>query len=209
MNQLILPEEFVLVLHRPEGSYYASDHTGAAELGELVLAGHVQLANKKVTPLTATPTGIEWADNALDWLHRKRRPVQAATFIQSRTNARNNHAEALAGRGLMHREDKKFLFIPYKKYYPEQSTRNLLVGRVRAAARDEVALDERLALLCALTQATGLAPKLGMDSAERARLKQISKGEQVGEVVSDVITATMAVIAVAGAAAAAGGAAGS
>lgn len=209
MNQLSLPEEFVLLLHRPEGSFYASDHTGAAELGELVLNRQVELTNKKVTPLATAPTGRAWADDALAWLHRKGKPVQAATFIQSRTNARRRHADALVARGLMYCEQKKFLFIPYQKYFPELSTRNLLVGRVRAAARDEVPLDERLALLCALTQATGLAPKLGLDSAERARLKQISKGEQVGEAVSDVITATMTVIAVAGAAAAAGGAAGS
>ncbi|MEB3370765.1 hypothetical protein R4I43_25515 [Saccharopolyspora sp. S2-29] len=58
MTTLSLPEEFVLLLHKSNGSYYASsDHTGAAELGELVLTERVGLEDKKLTVLDAEPSG--------------------------------------------------------------------------------------------------------------------------------------------------------
>ncbi|MFC7342584.1 GOLPH3/VPS74 family protein [Saccharopolyspora griseoalba] len=208
MHRLSLPQEFVLLLHRQEGSYYACDHTGAAELAELLLTQRIQLADKKVSPLVHEPTAVAWVDDALSWLHRRGKPVAAATFIQSRTDARNQHAESLLASGLMRREDKKFLFIPYRKYHPEPHTRQLLVERIRSSVRGMAALDERMVLLCALVHATGLAPKLGLDRQERARLKEISKGNELGTAVQDVTAATVAAVTVAAtAAAAAGGAA--
>lgn len=208
MTALSLPEEFVLLLHKSNGSYYStSDYTGAAELGELVLTERVGLEKKKLTVLDAEPTGIGWIDQAVAFLQHKsgpkQKPVAATTFIQSRRGARKAHAAALAERGLMHREQKSFLRISYDRFAPDPGSREALIARIRAAARNEVELDEHLALLAALTHATGLYVVLGLDRAERKRLKEISKGEQLGSAVRDVIAQTTATIAAATAAGAA------
>ncbi|TDD85318.1 GPP34 family phosphoprotein [Saccharopolyspora karakumensis] len=207
MTALSLPEQFVLLLHKPNGSYCStSDHTGAAELGELVLAGRLRLEKKKLTALDAEPAGIGWIDEAVEHLRHKagpkRKSVAATTFIQSRRNARKVHATALAERGLMHRQQKSFLRISYDRFTPDPGSRDALVARIRAATRNEVELDDRLALLAALVHATGLHVVLGLDRAERKRLKEISKGEQLGGAVRDVIAETTAVLAVTTAAAA-------
>ncbi|WP_406688378.1 GPP34 family phosphoprotein [Saccharopolyspora sp. ID03-671] len=212
MTHLSLPEEFVLLLHKPRGSYYATaDHTGAAELGELVLTERFALTDKKLTVLDPASTGTAWIDESVEFVQRKAgpkgRPLAATTFIQSRRKARERHAEALVERGLMRRERRKALFIPYDHFTPDPGTRDALAARIRAAARNEVQLDERLAMLAALVQATGLQTHLGLDKAERKRLKEISKGEELGGAVRDVIAQTTAVltaVTVAGAAAASG-----
>ncbi|MEB3370764.1 GPP34 family phosphoprotein [Saccharopolyspora sp. S2-29] len=111
----------------------------------------------------------------------------------------------------MRRERKKFLLISYDAFTPDPGARDALVARIRAAARNEVELDERLALLAALVHATGLHAHLGLDKAERKRLKEISKGEQLGAAVRDVVAQTTAMLAattVVAAGAASGGATG-
>lgn len=200
MTTLSLPEEFVLLLHKSNGSYYAaSDYTGAAELGELVLTERVGLESKKLVVLDSEPTGVGWLDDAAELLARKagpkNKPVHATTYIQSRTAARKQHAEALAERGLMRRERKSMLLIKYDSFTPDPGSRDALIARIRAAARSEVELDERLALLAALVHATGLYVHFGLDKAERKRLKEISKGEQLGGAVRDVIAQTTALLA--------------
>lgn len=201
MTALSLPEEFVLLLHMPNGSYCStSDYTGAAELGELVLTDRVRLEKKKLTVLDAEPSGTGWIDDALALVARKagpkNKPVPATTYIQSRTSARKQHAEALAERGLMRHERKSMLLIKYDGFTPDPGSRDALIARIRGAARNEIELDDRLALLAALVHATGLHVVLGLDRAERKRLKEISKGEQLGGAVRDVIAETTAVLAV-------------
>ncbi|SFS85629.1 GOLPH3/VPS74 family protein [Saccharopolyspora flava] len=211
MTQLSLPEEFVLLLHKPRGFHYVTaDHTGAAEMGELVLTERFALTDKKLTVLDPEPTGTAWIDESVEYVQRKAgprgRPLAATTFIQSRRKAREQHAEALVERGLMRSERRRSLFIPYNHFTPDPGTRDVLAARIRAAARDEIPLDERLAMLAALVHATGLEKHLGLSLIERKRLRDISKGEELGGAVRDVIAQTTAMLA---AAAVAGGAAGS
>lgn len=211
MTTLSLPEEFVLLLHKPNGSYYSSsNHVGAAELGELVLTERVGLENKKLRVLDAGPSGTAWIDEGIALINRKAgaksKPVAATTYIQSRNSARKQHAEALAARGLMHHERTKWLMFTSNSYTPDPGSRDALIARIKAAARNEVELDEHLALLAALVHATGLHSHFGLARAERKRLKEISKGEQLGTAVRDVIAQTTAVIAMTATTAAAGGA---
>lgn len=214
MTTLSLPEEFVLLLHKPNGSYHASsNHVGAAELGELVLTGRVGIEDKKLRVLDAAPSGTAWIDESIALITRKAgakgKPVPATTYIQSRGPARKQHAEALAARGLVRHERTKWLMFTSNSFTPDPGTRDALIARVRAAARNEVELDERLALLAALVHATGLHSHFGLDRAERKRLKEISKGEQLGDAVRDVIAQTTAIIAVTAAVSASAGTAGS
>ncbi|MCI2418950.1 GPP34 family phosphoprotein [Saccharopolyspora sp. K220] len=213
MTALTLPEEFVLLLQKDNGSYYStSDYVGAAELGELVLRHRVEFVGKKIRVLDASPSGIDWLDESMAFLARKagsaNKPVAAPRLVQHRRSVRKVHCAALAQRGLMRHEPKKALFIPYDKYFPDTAARQALVAEIRAVARRERELDNRLALLAALVHATGLVRSLGLDRAERKRLKEISKGEQLGQAVEAVVAAATAAItagAVAATTASAGG----
>ncbi|KAA5836270.1 GPP34 family phosphoprotein [Saccharopolyspora hirsuta] len=199
MTSLTLPEEFVLLLQRDNGSHHSSaDHTGAAELGELVLQRRVSFTGKKIQVDDPSPSGVGWIGESIGYLQRKagprHKPVAATTFIQSRRGARKRHCAALVQRGLMRHEQRSALFIPYDKYFPDQTARTSLVEEIRSAARGEQELDNRLALLAALTHATGLVRHLGFERAERKRLKEISKGEALGKAVEQVVAAATVAI---------------
>ena len=215
MTTLSLPEQFVLLLYKDNGSYRATaDHTGAAELGELVLRERVEFEGKKLRLLDVSSTGTPWIDEATEWLTAKsgpkNKPVDAPRFIQSRRAARKAHVAALVGRGVFREEKRTFLgFIPGDKHYPDGGTQQRLLDELHQVARQERELDDRMALLAALVHATGLSGSLGFDRAERKRLKEISKGENLGEAVQAVIASTTAVFVAVAAASAAGGAASS
>ncbi|MER7078634.1 Golgi phosphoprotein 3 (GPP34) [Saccharopolyspora kobensis] len=199
MTSLTLPEEFVLMLQRENGSYYAaSDHAGAAELGELVLRNRVSFTGKKVQVDDPSPTGLGWADECIAYLQQKggpkAKPVAATSFIQHRRKVRKQHCAALVERGLMRHEQRTALLIPYDKYFPDQATRTALIDELRSIARAERELDNRSALLAALVHATGLVRHFGFERAERKRLKEISKGEELGKAVAAVIAAATAAI---------------
>lgn len=206
MTSLTLPEEFVLLLQREDGSHpSASDHTGAAELGELVLRNRVSFTGKKIQVDDPSPTGLGWADEGIAYLQQKggpkAKPVAATSFIQHRRKVRKLHCAGLVERGLMQHEQRTMLFIPYDRYFPEQATRAALIDELRSIARNERELDDRSALLAALVHATGLVRHFGFDRAERKRLKEISKGEELGKAVAAVIAAATAAIAASTAAA--------
>jgi hypothetical protein len=215
MTALTLPEEFVLLLHKDNGSYYStSDYTGAAELGELVLRHRVEFVGKKIQVLDANPSGIGWLDESIAFLVKKagaaNKPVAGPRFVQHRRGVRKVHCAALAERGVMRRERKSALFIPYDKYFPDTATRQALIAEIRAVARGEVELDNRRALLAALVHATNLVRALGpLERAERKRLKEIGKGEQLGKTVEAVVAAATAAIVTSAAGAATAGSAGS
>ncbi len=198
---LSLPEEFVLLLHKDNGSYYATaDYTGAAELGELVVQHRVEFAGKKVKLVDPSLSGVSWIDEAVAFLAEKNaatKPVAATHYIQHRRSARKVHAAALAGRGLMRHERTKALgFIPSEKYFPDTTARNEVLGALHAVARGERELGNRLAVLAALVNATNLAWSLGFDRAERKRLKEIGNGERFGaEVDASVAAANAALMA--------------
>ena len=196
-----LPEEFVLLLHKDNGSYYATaDYTGAAELGELVVQHRVEFAGKKVKLVDPRPSGVSWVDEAVAFLAKKNaatKPIATTHYVQHRRSARKVHAAALAGRGLMRHERTKALgFIPSEKYFPNAIARNEVLGSLHAVARGERELGDRLAVLAALVNATNLAWSLGFDRAERKRLKEIGNGEQFGaEVAASVAAANAAIMA--------------
>jgi hypothetical protein len=113
--------------------------------------------------------------------------VNAWQFVHHRRSARKVHGAALAERGLMRREQKTALFIPYDTYVPDSAAREVLLDEIRAAARGECKPDQRLVVLASLMHATMLAWSLGLDRAERKGLKEISKDEPLGKVVRYVV----------------------
>lgn len=198
MSGLTLPEEFVLLLQKDNGSYHSmSDYPGAAELGELVLRHRVEFTDKKkLTVVDASPSGTGWLDEGMAYLVKKagerNKPVAAASFVQHRRGVRKTHCHALVERGLMRHERKSALLIPYDKFYPDQAAREALIEEMRGVANDRLELDNRRALLAALLHTTKLVGALGLDRDGRKRLKEISKGEQLGKAVEAVVAAATA-----------------
>lgn len=211
-----LPEQFVLLLHKDNGSYYlSSDYTGAAELGELVILRRVEFADKrKIAVRDPSSTGSPGLDAALALLVKRagdrNKLVDAGKVIQSRRQAKHEARASLAERGLLSPERRTMLgVIPHEKFVPDTTARAQLVSDLRAVAHDERELDNRSALLAAIVHASGLVRNLGFDRAARKRLKEISKGEQLGSAVEAVVASGTAAITAAAGGAAAGAATGS
>ena len=190
MDEMTLPEEFVLLLQGESGWYQlAQDNTDLAELGELLLRGRVELVGKKIQVLDASPSGIGWLDEFMAQLRKKagptNRPVHASLLYPRQQ--RKVHRAALAERGLMRQEQETALFIPYTKYFPDTGTRQALLDEIREAARGEREPDKRLVLLAALVSTVGLTWALGLDRAERKGLKEISKDEPFSKLAADLV----------------------
>lgn len=201
MTTLTLPEEFVLLLHKPNGTYYVTaDYSSAAEVGELVLRHRIELEDKQVRVLDAEPSGVEWADELIARVTEKAgqedKPVNVAAILGDRRSALKDHRAALVEHGLLTHQPKKFLgIIPSDRYYPDEAAHEALLSEIREAARTERELDNRLALLCSLVYVSGLVHSLKFDKSERAVLKSISEGEALGGAVEEVVAAASVAIA--------------
>jgi len=215
---LPLPAEMALLLHRPDGSAHRSRAaliTGAAEIGELALLGHIGSAGgTKVQLLDARPTGVPWQDAVLAGLAGKAgprgKPINLGSWLQHRRGAFHEHRELLVRSGLLRHERSKALgFVPVDKYVPEPQAQRRLVVEVRDAARGVREIDARLATRCALVHVADLGRSLGCPKPELAALKEISRGNGLSEAVRRVLEASsaavMAAITAAGAASTTGG----
>lgn len=204
MNDLVLPQQFALLLHLPHGSVYLSaDYTGAAELGELAMRGEIEIEGKKARLIERKPDSPDWVREVLDVVERqagpKGKPVDIGNLQFARRNAVKTHRAALLERGLLeHKPRKRLGVFPDNRYVPDETARGELLQAVRDAAAQRRELDERLAPLCALVAASGLAYGLGLNRAERNALKTVASEENVGEAVEQGISAatTAALIAV-------------
>lgn len=215
LRPVTLPDEFVLLLHRPGGGYRCAQVdllTSVAELGELALRGRVEVAaSAKLTVLDPRSTGIGWADELLGRLVRKSgpkgKPVELTGVLPGRLGRFREHRGLLAAHGVLrHRRRKLLGFIPDDLYVPVEPARESLVAEVRDAARLRRTVDGRLAVLCALVHAAGIGPSLGCDAGERAVLESVWRGDGLGEAELRPLAAVSAVTAVAVSAAAAGAA---
>lgn len=202
---MTLPEQFVLLLHRPTGSFYATaNQTVAAELGELVLRNRVAFEKKKLRVIDPGPTGTPRLDALLATLDKKARrnskAVDPSPLLQSQGAAFKAHRAGLTDRRLLvHRPTKLLGLFPANRYLPDEQVRATLLGEIRQVARVDRPIDNQLALLCALVHASGLSRPLGFDKPERAILKSISKGEALGDAVIAAAAIGIGAIAAAGA----------
>lgn len=213
-NPAGLPGDVVLLLHAPTGRRYQSANppvaTAAAEIGELALRHRIAIEGKKLRVVDHSSTGVNWLDQLIADLLRKSgpygKPVTISSWIGGRSWAFKTHRHGLTLHGLLHLEQRKVLGVfPDDRYYADPMVRDALIAELGRVARVEQPIDERLALLTAITHATGLARSLGFGPQERRMMKSIARGEHLGNAVTEVVAATTAAIAVAAGAAAAGG----
>lgn len=199
-----LVADVMQLLHKPNGTSFASAHPGvataAAEVGELVLWHRIAVEGKKLSVIDQSPTGVAWMDEQLAAMARKSgprgKPIKIASWLSGKGAAFTVHRQGLAEHGLLSYEKRKFLgFIPYHRFFPEPLVRDTLISELGRVARVERPIDNRLALLTAIVYATGLAHSLGFGRQERRMMKSIAKGEQLGGAVDEVVAATTVAIA--------------
>lgn len=209
-----LPDEFVLLLHKPGGSYFASyNHTIAAQIGELVLRERVTLEKeKKLRLLDSSTVRLASLEHLTDRLAKKaghkNKPVSVSSLVGYNGAAFKAHRAVLVDHGALTHYPRKFLgLIPNDRYVPEETSRENLIHELRQVAREETLPTNRLALLAALVHTSGLVRKLGFDKSERAGLKAISEGEELSTAVAASVAtanASIAAVVAAGAVGAAG-----
>ncbi|MER5393389.1 GPP34 family phosphoprotein [Saccharopolyspora sp. NPDC002686] len=199
-NLLTLPDEFALLLHKPNGSHYVSANpntaTAAAEIGELVLRGRMAPRGTAIQLLDAASCGQPWMDELLAEFQRAagrdNLPVELSWWLPMRTTAFFAHRSVLVDRGVLRRERRTFLgFLPDDRYHPDRAIRGALLAELHALARDELPIDGRLALLGTLVHRSGLVHALDFDRGERTRLKSLANREDLGDDVTPAVTAAI------------------
>ncbi len=128
---LTLPEElYLLALHEVKGRVPNSIAIGiyfglgAAVLAELVLLGKVKLdEHKKVVVVDAMPTGDEVINEGLEKIQASERPRKTAHWVEELSSIHKldkRMARKLMEKGILYKEEKRYLgVIPYEAY-PEQ-----------------------------------------------------------------------------------------
>lgn len=188
-NLLALPDEFVLLVHRPNGTCDTAAGpvlgTVAAEVAELALQRRVEVRDGVVRLVDGSSTGQPWMDRMLAEFRDRAGEggeLDLRVWLQSRTGAFRTHRHVLVERGLLRRERRRFLGVfPDDRYHPDRPNRDALVAELREAARGDRPLDDRLALLCALVYRTGLVHVLGFAHAEVTRMRAIAAARDLGD----------------------------
>lgn len=194
-----LPEELLLLLHKPNGRAFVNvdSHAvvAAAEVAELVLRGRVELRGKllgtaDLVLLDRGTTEVEWLDRDLEllafWMRSRSASISLRSWFPLRRTAFTEHRARLCAAGsLEYRRDRLFGFLPYERYFPLERERGARLEELFSVARGEKDVDDRTVLLVALAHSSGLCRELGFERPLRKRLRAISRGELAGEAASD------------------------
>ncbi|GAA2665517.1 MULTISPECIES: GPP34 family phosphoprotein [Actinosynnema] len=214
-----LADELVLICYSDEGKpsfthpILGYGVTGAL-LTELVLAGRVDLADKKVVVTDPTPTGEPAVDALLARLAEADKPRKPQQWMHKLYKESTTKVlDGLVERGVVRREAAKVLLVFPTTRYPTPDGRQPALeadarARLRAALEGDGPVDERTAALCALIGAARQERKVLPDVPKdrlKARLKEIGEGAWASEAVRKAIDEIQLAL-VAGAAVAAAGA---
>ncbi|MEV6487527.1 GPP34 family phosphoprotein [Actinoplanes sp. NPDC051633] len=213
-----LPEEFALIAYHDDGTpvtdgTHLDNGLGGALLLELALAEKIDVADKKVVVLDATPTGDRVVDDALARIagDKPRKPKDWVSKFSKDT--RRQVMAGLVASGVVREEKGKVLLVFPRTKYPaahgvEPVAETEARQRMRAAIDRSGPVEPRTAALCALIAATGMEKKVFADMDRKlvkVRLKEIGQGDWAAAAVKkaiDEIQAAVITAAVAGSAAA-------
>jgi hypothetical protein len=206
-----LPEEFVLLAYRDDGTpvtdgMHLDNGLGGALLLELALAEKVDVVDKKVVVLDATPTGDPLIDSALRQVAedaKERKPGHWITKFAE--DARAQVLDQLVTEGVVRQEKDKVLWVFPRTRYPaahgvEPVAETEARQRMVAAVSGSGPVEPRTAALCALVAATDLDSKIFADLDRRQvkdRLKEIGEGAWAATAVKKSIEEIQAALMIA------------
>ncbi|MFL1462199.1 GPP34 family phosphoprotein [Roseococcus sp. DSY-14] len=202
--QLTMPEEIMLLLlddrtGRPIGlPAPAGDYAlASAMLMELSLQGRVDTDMERLVVANAAPTGDDALDEALAMIAASPVVRDSKHWIvelgRRATHFRERVLESLAGKGVLRKEEGRFLWVFPDRRYPKGAEGAAEVKEVRARLR-EVLLEDtipepRESLMIGLARAAGLVPLI-LSPAEQegaaARVDQVADLEELGRSLSSV-----------------------
>ncbi|WP_329088350.1 MULTISPECIES: GOLPH3/VPS74 family protein [unclassified Streptosporangium] len=198
----MIAEEVLLLAYDEEegrqliGSSELDAALGGAVLAELAVAGRIDLADKKVTVLDATPVGEEELDTALARIAAESKPRKPEWWVQRLHSGklRGRLLSRLAERGVLDEERRKVLGIFPSTRYPERDPGVELAIRERVqSVLSGATPDERAAVLIAILYAAKIDRK-AFPGASKERIKEITEGGWAGEAVSQTIAAINAAV---------------
>jgi Golgi phosphoprotein 3 len=213
MIQLTLAEQLLLLATDDDKGAVVLAGSGAISYGlagALLMELHMQKRftwREKTLSLTdRTPTGFPLADEAMELVASAKKDRDAkywvSAFERKIPKLKARVFESLVTKGVLRKEEKKFLWVfPYKRYpesdpQPERRVRDmlqdLLDGRITPT--------ERLLALLSLVRACDLIVEVFGKENKRDRKKQIDSflaDDRVGKAVSAVVAEVNAAVMVA------------
>ncbi len=201
---LTMPEEIMLLLlddrtGRPIGlPAPAGDYAlASAMLMELSLQGRVDTDLERLVVANAAPTGDAALDEALAMIAASTAVQDSKHWIvelgRRSAHFRERVLESLTGKGVLRKEEGRFLWVFPDRRYPKGAEGEAEVKEVRARLR-EVLLEDgipepRESLMIGLARAAGLVPLI-LSASEQdraaARVDQVADLEELGRSLSSV-----------------------
>jgi len=181
----------------------------AAILAELLLLERIRVNadNKdKVKVLDSSPTGDTVMDEALQKIADKKRPDTIKNWVSriaQISKLKHKVAKQLVADRIVKSEDKKVLWIFSYKVYPElnpEPEQQLRTDMRRLVIDNPIEVDPRISLLVALAKSANLLKTMfSKDELKnhRERIDKIAKGEELGALTQEVISAVQAAMMVA------------
>ncbi len=207
---LNLPEKLLLLgLNDEKGSVVFSSSTAlpyglaGAVLLELLFQKRLHLLDDKLSVIDRKPTGDALLDETLALIAASEKLRKAKYWVNKIhgkiKKMQDRLAEGLVKKGILQKEEKKFLWlIPYRRYPTVNPASEMDIReQIRGAVLNSRAVDERLLSLISLMHACQLTTEV-FDKSERKiakkRIKEMSKNERVSKAVSDAVDAANAAI---------------
>jgi len=215
-KSLYLHEELMLLALRDEagtisGGGMLDYPLAAALLAELLLQNRIEIdpakpKKKPVNLISATPFGDPLLDESLKKIGDAKRRASIKTWVMRLARLKklkHRVGEQLCKRGILRAGEDKVLLIFTRKIYPEVDPEPewKLVERLRAAIfTDTNEVDPRTTILIALAH-HGSVLKNDFDKknlkSRKKRIKEITKGNLVGDAAREALDAVQAAIMVA------------
>lgn len=211
--QLKLYEGLVLLaLHDTKGTtqgWYLEYTIAAAVLAELLMLNKVKVVDAKrnhVEVLDASPTGDMVMDEVLEKIVNKKRPDTLKNWVMTvgyLPNLKDKVAQQLVADGIIKSEERKWFWVFTEKRYPEinpEPERRLREEIRRLVLDKPVAVDPRVAVLVALAKSSYLLEQVFSKDeikTHRKRIDQVAKGEELGQLATEVVSSVQAAVMVA------------
>jgi len=175
----------------------------AAVILELLYKGKIICEMNKIILIDKIATSEEILDEAINIIARSNKIREIKYWIEKLANRiknlNNRILKNLVNKGILKKEKHKFLFIPYNRYpennpNPEQNIRE----KIQHILIFEQTPDERLLSLISLIKACELLNVIISKEKRkivRKRIKKLTKDEQIGHAVSEIVTQRRAALA--------------